>query len=421
MNAYCLDTSALLDNPKAMMELGEKTDEVLIPFCVLDELDNKKNEPGQVGKNAREVINTLDALRSQGSLHKGIKLKSDAVLRVVDHEHGHTNDERVINTALAFMPICLVTNDVAMRIKADSMAIDVMGLDPADQFTIYDGTIDVEVTSDTIDEFYEQGFVEIPQYVIDKYDIHPQQMMIMKGQDGQQSALSRIVIDSQTTRWKAVAIKKRETWGVNARNKEQEFALNLLTNPSVHMVSLIGRSGCGKSFLSLAAGVEQVVEQKLYDQLLIIRPVVSVGADLGYLPGSMEEKLAPWLQPIKDNLNVLFAKKKANIEMLFENGTFQMEALSYIRGRSIQRSFIIVDECQNMSLNELKTVLTRAADGSKIVLTGDIEQIDKHNLDVVSNGLSLVIEKLKKYTITGHMTLTKGQRSPLATVCSEVL
>jgi PhoH-like ATPase len=245
-------------------------------------------------------------------------------------------------------------------------------------------------------------------------------MLILKSQNNQ-SALTRVVIDSKTAQWTSVPVHKSEPWSVKARNKEQEFSLNLLTNPAVHLVSMVGRAGCGKSFLALAAGVEQVIEKKNYDTLIVIRPTISVGEELGYLPGSVEEKLEPWLQPIKDNLNVLFSKKKDNVDLFFEQGIFQMEALSYIRGRSIPRAYIIVDECQNLSLSELKTVLTRAADGTKIVLTGDIEQIDKSKLDVVNNGLSITVEKLKGYTISGHMTLTKGQRSPLATVCADIL
>lgn len=420
MTTYCFDTSALLDNPNALLDCGNDGDELLIPFCVLDELDGKKDESGKTGKHARDVLRMLDEQRNNGSLADGVKLSTGATLFVVQNADGKDNDQRILNLATTQADI-LVSNDIAMRVKADSLGIVVDGFEHPDQFSIYTGSREVDMSHEDIDSFYEQGKLEIPQYVLDEHDVCVNEMLIVKGPNGQQSALARVILDSQTSKFNMVPIKKHSPWGVHARNKEQELALNLLTNQGIHLVSMVGRAGCGKSFLALAAGVEQVVEKHVYDQLLIIRPIVSVGADLGYLPGTMEEKLDPWLQPIKDNLNVLFANRSNNVQMYFENGTFQMEALSYIRGRSIPKAYIIVDECQNLSLNELKTVLTRAADGSKIVLTGDIEQIDKHKLDVVNNGLSVVVEKLKNYTITGHVTLTKGQRSPLASVCAEVL
>lgn len=423
MNIYCLDTSVLLDNPAIILELGQEDDKIILPFCVVDELDGNKTASGRVGKHARDIIHSLDELRKQGGLKTGVLLETGVTFQVVDDAEGfRQNDQTILETAILHNNdnnVTLVTNDIAMRIKGDVRGLDVLGFEKPDQFTIYTGTKEIDTDSDVIDEFFKRGSMEIPDSILSNYNVCPNEMLLLKA--GTQSALVKTSIDNVTTKWMMKSLEEHKPWGVIARNKEQDFALNLLMDKDIHMVSLIGRSGCGKSFLAVAAGVEQVIEKREYENLIIIRPIVPVGQEMGFLPGSVDEKLDPWLRPIRDSLDVLFSNKKINVDMMFEDGTFQMQALSYIRGRSIPNAYIIVDECQNMPLSDLKAVLTRAADGTKIVLTGDIEQIDRQRLDVINNGLSISIEKLKSYTLTGHITLVKGQRSPLATVCAEVL
>ena len=215
---------------------------------------------------------------------------------------------------------------------------------------------------------------------------------------------------------------KNGVWGVQARNKEQKFALDMLMNPELPLVSVIGKAGSGKSLLSLAAGLEQVVgAETRYKRLIVSRPVQPMGKDIGFLPGDMQEKMIPWLMPIQDNLQYLMGDDRATLEMYVENGTIEIEALTYIRGRSISNAFIIIDECQNLSAHEIKTIITRVGENTKIVFTGDIEQIDNVYVDSTTNGLSYVVEKMKNQEISGHITLKKGERSKVATIAASIL
>ena len=222
---------------------------------------------------------------------------------------------------------------------------------------------------------------------------------------------------------KVIPSFKNGVWGLRPRNKEQQFALNLLMNPDVPIITMTGKAGCGKTLLAIAAGLEQIMEDKSkrYKKLVVSRPVQPVGKDIGFLPGTLEEKMSPWLMPIQDNLEFLLGDNKETIEMLYENGTIEIEALTYIRGRSISNAFIIIDEAQNLSLHELKTIITRVGEGTKIILTGDIEQIDNVYLDSTSNGLSHAVEKFKEHTIAGHVSLKKGERSKVATLAAKIL
>ena len=197
--------------------------------------------------------------------------------------------------------------------------------------------------------------------------------------------------------------------------------MNLLREPEIPIVTLVGKAGCGKTLLAIAAGLDQVLEQKKYKKLVVTRPVQPMGKDIGYLPGTMEEKMRPWLMPIQDNIDFLLNGKAKSMEMFFDDGTIQVEALTYIRGRSISNAFIIIDEAQNLTMHELKTIITRVGEDTKIVLTGDVEQIDSVYLDSVSNGLSYAVEKFKTHSLAGHVTLVKGERSKVATLASKIL
>ena len=216
--------------------------------------------------------------------------------------------------------------------------------------------------------------------------------------------------------------KMDNVWGIDARNKEQSFALELLMDPDVEVVSLIGQAGSGKTLLAVAAGLEQVLgDDSEYKKLIVSRPIQPLGKDIGFLPGTLEEKMDPWLMPIKDNLEFLLGNDRDTVKMYFEKGVIEIEAITYIRGRSITNAFIIIDEAQNLTRHELKTILTRVGEGTKIILTGDIEQIDNIYIDETSNGLTYAVEKFKEYDISGHITLQKGERSKVATLAAKIL
>tara|TARA_Y100001973_G_C5136774_1_gene300751 strand:- start:218 stop:1114 length:897 start_codon:yes stop_codon:yes gene_type:complete len=244
-------------------------------------------------------------------------------------------------------------------------------------------------------------------------------IMLVSSSNEKKTALARFF--SYERRIEKIADAKDAIWGLRSRNKEQTFALKLLNDPEVQVITLVGKAGCGKTLLAIASGLDQVLESQLYKKLIVSRPVQPLGKDIGYLPGTMEEKMKPWLMPIQDNIDFLLNGKKDHISHLFDDGTIQIEALTYIRGRSISNAFIIIDEAQNLTTHELKTIITRVGENTKIVLTGDIEQIDSVYLDATSNGLSYAVEKFKNHGIAGHITLVKGERSKVATLASKIL
>ena len=243
--------------------------------------------------------------------------------------------------------------------------------------------------------------------------------MLVSNSNEKKSALSRFV--NYESKLEKVVETKDAVWGLKPRNKEQTFALDLLNDPSVPIVTLVGKAGCGKTLLAIAAGLDQVLEKNMFKKLIVSRPVQPLGKDIGYLPGTMEEKMRPWLMPIQDNIDFLLNGESKSMEMFFEDGTIQIEALTYIRGRSISNAFVIIDEAQNLTMHELKTIITRVGENTKIVLTGDVEQIDSVYLDAISNGLSYAVEKFKQHGLAGHVTLLKGERSKVATLASKIL
>jgi len=243
--------------------------------------------------------------------------------------------------------------------------------------------------------------------------------MLVSNSNEKKSALARFV--NHDSKLEKVVEPKDVSWGLKARNKEQTFAMSLLNDPDIPIVTLVGKAGCGKTLLAIAAGLDQVLEQQRYKKLIVSRPVQPLGKDIGYLPGTMEEKMGPWLMPIQDNIDFLLNGRSKSMEMFFEDGTIQIEALTYIRGRSISNAYVIIDEAQNLTTHELKTIITRVGENTKIILTGDVEQIDSVYLDATSNGLSYAVEKFKHHGLAGHVTLTKGERSKVATLASKIL
>jgi PhoH-like ATPase len=379
----------------------------------LQELDGKRHSEGHVGKNARESVRLIDTISKEGNLFDGVSVGSQSIRVVHGDESRPTNDLKIVSCAQK-VKATILSNDIGLRLLASGLGVSAESFEHKGQKDIYSGIGSLELSSELVDELYNNKKITLPNNITSRHSFYPNQMIILNG-----NTLCRA---KRTGRDIVIELVEKKTpWGINPANSEQIFATELLMDKNVQLVSLIGKAGCGKTFLATATGLEQTINQKIYDKIIILRPIVTVGNDIGYLPGTIMEKMAPWIQPIKDNLSVLFKGNQRNIDIQFDNGVIVVEAMSYIRGRSIPNSLIIVDECQNISKNDLKTILTRAAEGSKIVLTGDIEQIDNKYLDIFSNGLSSVVHKFKDHSVAGHVTLTKGKRSELASLAADVL
>lgn len=439
---FVLDTNVLLHDPNSIFAF--KANEVIIPAVVLEEIDSKKRNADEIGRNARTVSRLLDGLRELGHLHSGVVLDHGGTLKVelnhrsfvkVQEMFGEvSNDNRILAVALNYLheenekaepsPVVLVSKDVLVRIKAD-----VLGITPEDYLSdrtgdldeLYSGCQSLMVHPSLIDEYYSHRFLNLKQLAL-SYSLYPHEFAILKDEMGSgKSALLKV--NSDATKLEPLYLGNDAVWGISARNAQQRMALELLLNDDIPLVTITGKAGTGKTLLALAAGLFKVEDEHKYKKLLIARPVVPMGKDIGYLPGEKDEKLRPWMQPIYDNLEFLFDTKKAGDidKILMGLGSIQVEALTYIRGRSIPSQFIIIDEAQNLSRHEVKTIVSRAGEGSKVILMGDPEQIDHPYLDAASNGLSYIVEKFKQQGISGHITLEKGERSHLAQLAADLL
>ena len=435
---YVLDTSVYLSDFRSFYSY--ENNDIAIPLIVLEEIDKQKKRPNGVGVNARQIIRRLDGLREKGLLHKGVRIdKGKGIafsvspdLKELPEGYDPTiPDHQIIAAALTLKnkypnrKIILVSNDINLRIKCDAIGIlaesytadNVVGTDSR----LYSGYTDILVDDQIIDRFYEGEDIFMEQ-ISDKLKLYCNQFIMMVSSSNEKKTALTKFIDIKTPFKKILDYKTESGWGISPKNKEQNFALDLLSDKNVPVVSLIGKAGSGKTLCALAAGLDQVLgEHSHYKRLIVSRPIMPMGKDIGYLPGTLEEKMSPWLAPIQDNLRFLFGDEDLMLESYLEKKVIELEALTYIRGRSIQNAYIIIDECQNLTRHEVKTILTRVGENSKIVLTGDVEQIDNVNLDENSNGLAHVIEKLKEYDISGHITFLKGERSKVATISAKVL
>lgn len=438
---YVLDTNVPLQDPYAIFSFEEN--EVVIPAIVLDEVDSKKSYMDEVGRNARAFSRLLDELRTQGNLSEGIELKeSGGTVRIELSNNSEfdnvftekTNDNRIISVARELReresksenprPVVLVSRDTLVRVKADAVGITAENylsdrVVTADH--LYKGYKEVHVEVDIINKFYSckvMALSELTHGLI----FYPNEFVILKDILGSKaSALGTVSADGKTLR--KLVYEEPEAWGIKHRNVQQLLAMELLLRDDIPLVTMVGKAGTGKTLLALASALKQVEDLNLYKKLLVARSIVPVGKDLGFLPGEKEEKLRPWIQPIYDNLEFLFnTKKPGELDAILAGmGKLEVEALTYVRGRSIPDQFIIIDEVQNLTKHEVKTILTRVGEGSKIVLMGDPAQIDHPYLDEYNNGLSYVVEKFKDVNIAGHITLEKGERSGLAQIAADIL
>jgi len=461
---YVLDTNVLLSDPNSIFSFEDN--DLIIPMAVLEELDHHKSRLDEVGRNARQTSKTLDELRLKGSLVNGVLLQNGATLRIVSiHPASLSNlppelaSSKVDNMIISFMlqlkqtqtdnSCILVTKDINVRIKCDSLGVRCedylkMRVAPdADHF--YRGVAVVEISESRVDRFYKENELLLTEEELKDHSLYPNQIVVIKntGSDGRtvKSALSKCISFDKPL----IPISKIEqAFGLKPRNKEQSFSLDLLFDNNVKLLTLTGPSGTGKTLLAIAAAMEQLKgignsDNAKYDKLIVTRPVQPVGKDIGFLPGTLEEKMEPWISPIRDNMNFLMNNKKGNkkrspadptkarigdeyyLALMQEKGLIEIEAITFIRGRSIPNAYIIIDEAQNLSMHELKTIITRVGDGTKLVLTGDIEQIDNVHVDTFTNGLTYAVERFKEYGIAGHVNLIKGERSELATLASKIL
>ena len=434
---YVLDTNVLLHDPQALYRFEEN--DLVIPMTVIEEIDRFKKDLSETGRNARHFSRLIDQLRTQGDLVEGVQLETGGCLKVELYTQDHLKslppelqndrgDNRILAVALALRngnnsPVVFVTKDTNLRIKAD-----VVGLKAEDYSSdkvsiddLYSGTVDLTVSRESVDAFYEQGFLDIQ----DELKAN-QCVTLIDAENPSHTALGRYNRGLQRV-LPLVRAPKDGIWGIQPRNREQQFAFDLLLSEDVQLVSLVGLAGTGKTLLAIAAGLFKSADEGHYSRLLVSRPIFPLGRDLGFLPGDIEEKLSPWMQPIFDNVELLLGsveeqgKRKRGYKELVDLGLLEIEPLTYIRGRSIPKQYMIVDEAQNLTPHEIKTIITRAGEGTKIVLTGDPYQIDNPYIDSSSNGLTFAVEKFKDQEIAGHVTLTKGERSCLAELAANLL
>jgi PhoH-like ATPase len=430
---FVLDTNVLLHDPSAILRFEDN--DVVLPITIIEELDRFKKQPEVTGRNARQASRMLDELRQKGHLTKGIPLDNGGSIQVALchretlHElptelEGDRADNAILAVALELMrqcqcPVVMVSKDINLRIKADALGLiaEDYKTDKVDVDDLYTGITEVVVEGEDIDRLFQQGAIGLTQPFFPN-----QALTLIDAARPNHTALATVEGKSG----KVVPIAKIPRSGISRitpRNREQNFALDLLLRDSVSLVTLVGKAGTGKTLLAIAAGLQKVADERIYSRLVISRPVVPMGKDLGYLPGDIDEKLNPWMQPLYDNFDLIFGTQdpsgkpshwRRGHEELVERGLLQIEPLTYIRGRTMPNQFLIVDEAQNLTPHEVKTILTRAGEGTKVVLTGDPDQIDNPYVDAASNGLTYVVERFKEEAIAGHITLLKGERSNLA-------
>lgn len=430
---FVLDTNVLLHDPNAITKF--EGNHVAIPLVVLEELDKMKHYNDELGKNARYAIRFIDEAGEKGELSTGIKLENNVTLKLVlEVGHGEKKTfplplDRMKNKVLLTAhylqehgeQVVLVSKDVIMRVKAQAMGLVAQDFESLKESfsTLYGGIKKLSVPKSSIDEFYTQGHITLPNE-----EFLPNEYAILQSPENS-SAICKY--SKRNERLEPLIHLSRDIWGINPLNVEQRCAIDLLLRDDIRLVSLVGQAGSGKTLMTVACAMRKVFDESQYSRILVSRPIMPLGKDIGYLPGTKEEKLYHWMQPIYDNLQFLCDSNggeevgKETKKWILESKKIEMESVTYIRGRSLAKMFIIIDEAQNLTPHEVKTIISRAGHGTKIVLTGDPTQIDNPYLDTDSNALTYIVNKFKNYPIYGHVTLSKTERSELAALAAQVL
>lgn len=438
MKNYVLDTNVLLHDPNSLLNFQENN--LVIPIEVIEEIDHFKRESSELGQNARAVSRTLDELRVKGRLSEGVPLPNGGHLRIVLPAkpkrgtngrpvvagNGQSVDNRILDTALRIRkaspqcPTILVTKDINLRIKADTLGLvaENYETDRIQLTELYSGVFEKAVAPDRLQAFRVNSELELDgKYFPNEY--------CTLCEEGSPKRTILTKVDPSGTKLVPIHDSRDGIWGIKPRNREQHFAFDALLDDRVKLVTLMGKAGTGKTLLAMAAGLKRVMSDREFRRLIVARPTISMGKEIGFLPGTLEEKLNPWMQPIHDALELLsdlnMGHEGRRAGDLMRSGAIVVEALSYIRGRSIANQFMIIDEAQNLTPIEVKTIVTRAGHGTKIVLTGDPYQIDNPYVDSSSNGFNYVVSKFRQEAIAAHIELQRGERSELAEVAANLL
>ncbi len=434
---YILDTNVLLHDPNSLLKFDDNN--VLLPIEVIEEIDRFKRESSELGQNARAVSRMLDGFRTTGHLSEGVSLPNGGHLRIALQKNGAARnghavfstdsvDNRILSLALTIKKAepksqsILVSKDINLRIKADALGLIAEDYE-SDRVLItdlYTGMIELVASPEKIATFRANGELELnggKPYFPNEY------CTLMDETNTKRTALAKV--DVTGTKLLPILDCREGVWGIKPRNREQHFALDALLDDQVKLVTLMGKAGTGKTLLALAAGLKRTVLDREFRRLVVARPTISMGKELGFLPGSLEEKLAPWMQPIHDTLEMLsdlnMGHEHRRSGDLMRSGSIVVEALSYIRGRSIANQFMIIDEAQNLTPLEAKTIITRVGNGTKIVFTGDPYQIDNPYVDSSSNGFNYIVSRFRTESIAAHIELQKGERSELAELAANIL
>ena len=437
MKNYILDTNVLLYDAQALFKFGENN--IIIPIPVIEEIDHFKKEGTETGRNARQASRYLDDLRQRASVTSGIKLDNGGLLfvkmstgsvmqRLPEELQDRNNDNLILAIALEVkersgnISTVFVSKDINLRIKADALGLDVEDYesDKVDIEELYSGHCEIVADTEMLSRFRENGSIMVDQ------KFYPHQYVTLINQDRNETLLGRY--DASRNKIVKVATEERPgIWRISPRNREQVFAMDALLNDDIQLVTLVGKAGTGKTLLAVAASLYKTVDENIYSRVLVSRPTLPMGKDIGYLPGTVEEKLTPWMYPIVDNVELIMRKDSRSsrhlrgYRELVEMGILVIEPLTYIRGRSIHSQYLIIDEAQNLTPHEIKTIVTRVGEGTKIVVTGDPYQIDNPYIDSSSNGLTYVVEKFKNQEISAHITFSKGERSRLSELAANLL
>jgi PhoH-like ATPase len=429
---FVIDTNVFIHDPDALTKFGEN--DVVVPLTVIEELDSLKKGRDELGANARAVIRYFDSLRDLGvgDLHEGVTTPEGTHLRIVlDKKEpppgftlsaSHSNDNKILMVAYSLaqegIPTTFVSKDLAARVKARALGI------PAEDYRnlraayeeLYRGVRTIKSDQPFMDQLRKDGRIEMANT-----KLFANEYCVFEGPEGQLVGK----FDAKAGKVVLIPSQDRDIWGIKPLNLEQRCALDLLLRDDIKLVTLVGQAGTGKTLLAIACALKKTFDDDIYGRILVSRPIVPLGKDIGYLPGTKEEKLFHWMQPIYDNMSYLCdstgGKGNETLRWILDSDKIELEAVTYIRGRTLPRVYVIIDEAQNLSPHEVKTIISRAGNGAKVVLTGDPTQIDNPYLDKDSNGLTYTVNRFKEHAIAGHVFLSQTERSELAALAANIM